>query len=273
LFLPQKNYKDRTWFRFSAVIAMLLAFGAVRIPIESRLEADYRAEHFFTADLNLGLYQRIGQESFLAALGGLRAGVADYLWILAHIEWTNTEWGKMLLLFNNVTALQPRNIMFWDMSAWHMAYNASAAAMQDTSVPRIALRLKHQHEYFLIGVDILQRGIANNPDRYKLRESLANVLRDKLQDHCAAAEQFAKVAAFPDAPTYAKRFAAYELSYCPGHEHEAYDQLLKYYRMGEKEWLPTLLSRLNDLQNQLNIPQSQRVNIPANLLPKPHPNP
>lgn len=271
--MPPKSFKDRTWFRISAVIAMLLAFGVVRIPIETRLTDDYHKEHFFTADLGIGLYQSIGQQSFLAALGGLRAAVADGLWLQAHADWTRTEWGKMLLLFNNVTALQPRNVLFWDMSAWHMAYNASAAAMEDPSVPRMALRLKHQHDYFLIGVDLLRRGIANNPDKFKLHESLANILRDKLQDHCAAAEEFAKVAAFPDAPTYAKRFAAYELSYCPGHERDAYDQLLKYYNMGEKEWLPTLLSRLNDLQKQLNIPETQRVNIPANLLPKPHPNP
>jgi len=248
----------------------VLIFGAIRLPIESRLNAEYRAAFFHGAQLNLSLRQQIGQTGFLAALGGFRAAVADYLWIQAHIDWTRTEWGKMLLIFNNVTALQPRNLMFWDMSAWHMAYNASAFAMQDTRVPRMALRLKHQHEDFLIGKDLLERGIANNPDRYKLRESLATLLRDKLQDHCAAAVQFAKAAEFPDAPTYEIRFAAYELSWCPGHEREAYNELLRLYNMGEKERLPTLLSRLKSLQESLNIPQSQRINIPENQLPPHH---
>ncbi len=258
------------WYRFCTVAAVLLAFGAVKLPIEARLNEEHRAAFFHGAKLNLGLRQQIGQMAFLAALGGFRALVADGLWIQAHIDWTRTEWGKMLLLFNNVTALEPRNIMFWDTSAWHMAYNASAAAIEDTSQPRMALRLKRQHEYFLIGKDLLERGIANNPDRYKLYDSLALLERDKLKDDCAAAVQYAKAASFPDSPGYEKRFAAYELSYCPGHEREAYAELLRLYRMGEKEWLPTLLSRLKYLQETLNIPQSQRVNIPENQLPPKH---
>jgi hypothetical protein len=249
------------------VAATLLVFGLVRLPIEERLNAQYHAAFFHGAKLDLGMRQRIGQNSFLAALGGLRALVADGLWIQAHVDWMDTEWGKMLVLFNTVTALQPRNIMFWDMSAWHMAYNASTAAMNDASQPRISLRLKHQHEYFLIGKDLLDRGIANNPDRPKLHEALAMLLRDKLKDHYGAYQHYAAAAKMPDAPGYDKRFAAYELSYCPGHERDAYAELVRIYRLGDREWLPTLLSRINYLQETLNIPSSQRINIPESLLP------
>jgi hypothetical protein len=251
---------------------MLMAFGAVRLPIEIRLNQQYRDAFFHGAKLNLGLRQQIGQLSFLAALGGFRAAVADLLWIQAHIDWTRTEWGRMLFIFNNVTALQPRNLMFWEMSAWHMGYNASAAAMQDASQPRIALRLKNQYQYFVISRDLLERGIANNPDRYKLYEDLGNLLRDKFQDPCAAAVAYGSAAKFHDAPTYLIRFAAYELSYCPGHEREAYEHLLALYKRGQYEWLPTLLSRLKYLQEKLNIPTSQRVKIPDNLLAPVHPN-
>jgi len=257
-----------------AVAAVLLLFGLVRLPIENSLNAQYRDAFFHGAKLNLGLRQQIGQTAFLAALGGFRALVADGLWIQAHMDWSRTEWGKMLFIFNNVTALQPRNMMFWDMSAWHMAYNASVAALQDTTQPRLALRLKHQHEYFIIGRDLLERGIANNPDRYKLYESLANVLRDKLMDHYNAALQYAAASKFPDSPTYEARFAAYELSYSPGHEREAYNDLVRLYKMGEKEWLPTLFSRLKYLQETLNIPAAQRIKIPEDQLPHPpHPKP
>jgi hypothetical protein len=266
----RKSKIENPWFRFTLVAAILLLFGAIRIPLEVRLEREYRAAFFNGAKLTLGLRQQIGQSGFLAALGGFRAAVADGLWIQAHMDWTRTEWGKMLFLFNNVTALQPRNVMFWDTAAWHMAWNASVAALNDTSEPHIALRLKRQHEYFMIGKDLLERGIQNNPDRYKLYESLANLLRDKLKDHYAASVQFAKASKFPDSPTYEDRFSAYELSYSPGHEREAYDELLRLYRMGKKEWLPTLLSRLKYLQEYLNIPPAQRINIPENLLPPHH---
>jgi hypothetical protein len=262
--------RERTWYRCAVVVAVLLVFGGVKLPIERGLNEEYREAFFHGAKLNLGLRQQIGQLGVLAALGGFRAVVADGLWIEAHAEWTRTEWGKMLFVFNNVTALQPRNVMFWDMSAWHMAYNASASAAQDMRVPRMALRLKHQHEYFLIGKDLLERGIANNPDRYKLYESLGNVLRDKLEDHCGAAAAFGNAAKFAEAPTYEKRFAAYELSYCPGHEREAYKEILRLYRLGEKEWLPTLLSRLKYLQETLNIPATERIKIPENELAPHH---
>ena len=249
---------------------MLLASGAVRVPIEVRLNEEHRAAFFHGVKLNLSLRQQIGQLGFLAALGGFRALVADGLWLQAHSDWTRTEWGKMLFLFNNVVTLQPRNAMFWEMSSWHMAYNASAYALDDTKEPRVALRLKHQHEYFLIGEDFLKRGIANNPDRFKLYEDLGNLYRDKLQDHLAASREFAKAATFPDAMSYEARFAAYELSYSPGHEREAYNELVRLYRMGEKERLPTLYSRLKDLQERLNIPMPERIIIPENQLPPPH---
>ena len=265
--LPSKPLRQRTWYRTSVIVAILLAFGAVRLPIELRLNEEHRAAYFHGAKLNLSLRQQIGQLGFLAALGGFRALVADGLWIQAHIDWTRTQWGKMLFLFNNVTALQPRNVMFWDVAAWHMAWNASAYVLNDASEPHIALRLKRQHEYFIIGKDLLERGIANNPDRFKLYESLGNLLRDKLDDHLNASINFAKAAKFADSPTYEYRFSAYELSHAPGHEREAYEELRRLYLEGDKERLPTLCSRLKYLQEMLNIPASQRINIPDSMQP------
>jgi hypothetical protein len=51
----------------------LLLFGAIRLPIEVRLNEEYRAAFFHGAKLNLSLRQQIGQLGFLAALGGFRA--------------------------------------------------------------------------------------------------------------------------------------------------------------------------------------------------------
>jgi hypothetical protein len=270
LVLDPEPVTRRRWFRLTAVVVFLLVFGAIRVPMEVRLNQEHRAAFFHGAQLNLSLRQQIGQMSFLAALGGFRALVADGLFIQAHIDWTHTQWGKMLFLYNNITALQPRNVMFWDTAAWQMAYNASAYVLNDPREPHMALRLKRQHEYFLIGEDILKRGIANNPDHFKLHESLGMIYRDKLFDHYQASQQFAAAAQFPDSPTYEVRFAAYELSNSPGHEREAYNELVRLYKLGEKEWLPTLLKRIKELQVQLNIPAGQRINVPENELPPHH---
>jgi len=63
----------------------------------------------------------------------------------------------------------------------------------------------------------------------------------------------------PGAPSYDRRFSAYELSYCDGREREAYERLRELYDEGEKERLPTLITRLKFLENKLGIPQDQRI--------------
>jgi len=149
--------------------------------------------------------------------------------------------------------------LFWDMAAWHMAWNASVAALNDHNQPRQALRLKAQRDYFALGKDFLERGISNNPEKPQLYESLARLYKDKYKDHEHASEFFAKAAALPGAPSYDKRFAAYELSYCEGRERDAYEQLKRLYDMGPNERLPTLITRLKFLEDKLSIPEDQRI--------------
>jgi hypothetical protein len=241
------------------VLLTLIAVGALKLPIERDLAIIDRQEHFRGVEFNLDLREKIGQLGFIAALSGFRSVVADALFIQAHVAWERTEWGRVLLLFRHVTTLQPRAILFWDMAAWHMAWNASVAAINDRTQPRLALRVKAQREYFALGKDFLERGIKNNPDRPHLYEALARLYKEKYQDHEHASEFFAKAASLPGAPTYNRRFSAYELSHCEGREREAYERLRQLYDEGEKERLPTLITQLKFLENKLGIPQEQRI--------------
>lgn len=244
----------------SALLFFFLAcFGVLRLPIESHLSQLHRSAYFHQARLGLDLRQQVGQLGFLAALSGFRSLVADIVFIQAHVAWERTEWGRVFLLFREATTLQPRSVMFWDMAAWHMAWNASVAALNDTTQPNEYLRRKAQKEYFALGRDFLERGIKNNPDRPELFESLGRLYKDKLGDHAAAARCYERAAALPGAPEYDKRFAAYELSYAPGREHEAYAALRQLYDLGEHERLPTLLTRLKYLEAVLDIPLHERI--------------
>jgi tetratricopeptide (TPR) repeat protein len=251
--------------RVIVVLLLVMAFGAVRLPIEHRLYLQDRSvagRHFSGAQLDLGLREQLGQLGFVAALSGFRSIVADIVFIQAHVAWERTEWARVLLLFRQATTLQPRSTLFWDMAAWHMAWNASVAAMNDQTQP-LALRRKKQREYFAIGKDFLERGIKNNPDKPQLYEALARLYQDKYDDHARASEYYAKAAALPGAPSYDKRFAAYQLSYCEGREREAYERLRRLYDMGEKERLPTLIRRLKFLEAKIDIPQDRRIPDPA----------
>jgi hypothetical protein len=245
--------------RGTLVATLLLIFGALRVPIESALTAEDRNAYFHETQLGPGLREEIGQLGFLAALSGFRSLVADLAFIRAQVAWERTEWGRVLLLFRQATTLQPRSILFWDMAAWHMAWNASVAALHDPSQPNEALRRRAERQYIALGKDFLERGIRNNPDRPQLYETLARLYKDKLHDHATAARLFAKAATHAGAPEYDERFAAYELSYVPGQERAAYDALLGLYQRGPQERLPTLLKRLKFLEKKLDIPLDHRI--------------
>jgi len=245
--------------RIASVLVIVFAFGVIRLPLEHAMLAQDRQLHFHGAQLDLSLREQIGQLGFIAALSGFRSIVADVLFIQANTAWERTEWARVLLLFRQVTTLQPRAVLFWDMAAWHMAWNASVAAVNDRAQPKLALRVKAQREYFDLGKDFLERGIRNNPEKPQLYEALARLYKEKYNDHAHASEFYAKAAAAPGAPSYDKRFAAYELSYCDGREQEAYRELRRLYEMGEQERLPTLISRLKFLESKLEIPPEQRI--------------
>src|SRR5438309_2586808 len=245
--------------RVLVVLAILVSLGALKLPIEHDLAAQHRHEHFRGVEFNLDLREKLGQLGFIAALSGFRAIVADALFIQAHVAWERTEWGRILLLFRHITTLQPRVLLFWDTAAWHMAWNASVAAMNDRSQPRLALRVKAQREYFALGKDFLEHGIQNNPDRPQLYEALARLYKEKYKDHERAAEVYAKAAALPDAATFDRRFSASGISYCEGRVRVAYEGLRGLYEEGDQELLPTLITRLRFLEDKLNIPQDQRI--------------
>jgi hypothetical protein len=249
--------------RVFVVFLSAALFGAAKLPAEHAISAAHRSRHFRAVAFDLGLRDQIGQLGFIAALSGFRSLVADALFIQAHVAWERTEWGRVLLLFRQVTTLQPRGILFWDMAAWHMAWNASTAAMNDSAQPRLALRIKAQREYFQLGKDFLEHGIENNPERPQLYEAMARLYRDKYNDHEHAAEFFEKAAELPGAPSYAKRFAAYELSHCESRAREAYDRLHGLYAAGNNERLPTLIRRLKDLEIKLDIPLDERIPDPV----------
>lgn len=246
------------------VVLGVAIFGVAKLPMEHAVSQEHRRLHFRVVDFNLDLREQLGQLGFVAALSGFRSLVADALFIQAHVAWERTEWGRVLLLFRQVTTLQPRAILFWDMAAWHMAWNASTAALNDRTQPRLALRIKAQREYFALGREFLERGIQNNPERPQLYEALARLYRDKYQDHERAAEFFAKAANLPGARGYVKRFAAYELAQCAGRERDAYEQLHALYQASETERVPTLLRRLKELEIKLDIPADRRI---PDLLP------
>ncbi len=245
--------------RYAAGAALVVAFGLARLPFERALARERVANSVNSVALDLGVREKVTQNEFIAALGGFRSLVADVLWIEANSDWERVEYGKMNLKFSTVTTLVPHNVMFWDMAGWHMAYNASVAVMEDRNEPKIAVRKKRQREYFLLGKDYIERGIANNPHSAVLNHQLGEILQRKFEDHLGASAAYDRAAACPDALTYEKRMAVYELAKVPGHEREAWQRLRALYDLGPQERLPTLEKDLKELEDKLHLPPEQRV--------------
>jgi len=247
--------RTATWI---AVAAGLVVFGLARLPLERSLETAQQGAYLRAESLNLGLRDQLGQLSYAAALSGFRSLVAAFLWIEAHTAWEQTAWGRMAGLFRTVTTLQPRSLVYWDLSSWHMAWNAAIAANQNSKEPSEFLRRRAEREYQLLGKEFLEQGIANNPDRYLLHERLGILLRDKFADHAGAAEAFGKAASTEGSPPYVKRLAAYELSSVEGKEREAYEKLCEIYDLGQEERKPRVLTLLHELEEKLGIPGEER---------------
>lgn len=245
-----------------AAVGMVAVFGTVKLPLEQAIENRQKEAGLRPTAINLDLRERLSQMGFLAALSGFRSPLAAYLWIQAHNAWERTEWGRMAGLFDTVTTLQPRSLLYWDMAAWHMAWNASVAALEDPDQPSEALRIRNQRQYFLLGRDFLERGVSNNPQSSFLQERLAILLRDKFADHCGAGAAFLKASQLAESSPYAARFAGYELAKCPGRERDAYGILKALYDRGPEERKPTLIETLRDLEKKLDVPMDQRIGFP-----------
>jgi len=243
---------------FFATLLLALA-GAVLLPWEVELQSRAKNAGFRSISLNLDLREQIGQSGFLAALSGFRSPLAALLWIQAHIAWEKTEWGRMAALFDTVTTLQPHTLFYWDVAAWHMAWNASLSALQDKKQQSEALRERSARQYIALGRHILERGIRNNPNSYELYAALGRLAQFKEEDHAAAASAYAKAASFSDAPDYIRRAAAYELAKVPGREREAYDKLVELYQKGQAKVAPSLLFYIRQLEDKLQIPADQRM--------------
>jgi hypothetical protein len=245
--------------RQAIAIVLLAVFGSIKLPVEQSLDAAQEQSGLRNSRMNLELRERIGQMGFLAALSGFRSPVAALLWMKAHNAWERTEWGRMAGLFDAVTTLQPRSLLYWDLAAWHMAWNASAAALRNPLQPSEPLRIRQQRQYFKLGRHYLERGIKNNPESFFLFRSLGILLRDKFEDHCGAGDAFLKASYLPNSPPYLRRFAGYELAKCPGRERIAYEILSRIHHEDPDQRKPTLISTLQELEKKLDVPQAERI--------------
>jgi hypothetical protein len=251
------------------VLGGLVLHGLVRWPLESARTREWRANHVLAPELNLDLRERLGQNAFVATLGGARSVVASLEHLRAYAAWEDRDWALVEQRFRLVQQLQPRVPDYWITGAWHMAYNASGYYRYDWKGPRgennpealERLRTDYWRQYIEKGQEMFADGMRNNPESWVLAENAALLHRDvyKIIDHRKAADYYARAAAIEGSPLRIQRFLGYELSFLPDRRREALDLLARLYHEAPVNHVPTLLATLLDLQFEFDIPPAERV--------------
>lgn len=243
------------------VTAVVLLTGWFRAGIEAGVQERSRSAGFHLADVRLDLRERLGQAGFIGALSGFRALVADVIWLEAWTAWSRMEWVRLKVQLEAVTRLQPRCVLFWTSSAWHMTHNAAGAMVLDEGMSEVARR-RAEREYQRFGESFLRRGLRYNEESPELWTALADLYANKFRDPEQAYALYLEASKRPGAFRFVERFAYFQLAKVRGREREAYENLRRLYLEDEDNRKPTLLRELGRLERELKVPLQQRL-VPA----------
>ncbi len=243
--------------RLQALLALLL-LGAVKLPVEQAAAGRLREAGLRDGMADLGLWENLGQMSFAASLGGLRALMAAITYMRAYTAFEEVEWARVDSLFQLTSRLQPRDVSYWDEASWHMAYNAASHYLHSSRVEPI-VRGKLYHEYLDRGVAILEDGLRFNPNNGRLLARLGDIYARRKLEPARAGDCYERAAAVGGG-TRLLRMAAYE--YGKTSERALWEKAYailraEYDRDGPR--FPRVVNDLKLLEERLQVPLPQRI--------------
>ena len=189
--------------KFIPVIILVALSVVLKWNWETALAKQKDHYQLHTVTLNIHLRSQMSQNLAVALLGGFRGSVADFIWLKAHDAWMDGIWYKLKEGIQLAVILQPKSIYFWDVGAWHMAYNASYGESENKKYPTEAYRIRAQRAWINDGKAFLEEGIRNNPDSWELHFRLAWLIsdRNKYDDPIGSIPEFLKAYESEGAPS------------------------------------------------------------------------
>lgn len=187
-------------------LGVLVAAGALRMPIEQSLTTDFRRQGLLEQPLEIDTKEKIGQNSLVVALAGLRTLVAAFTHLQATEKFTKTQWAELEDLSETTVRLAPRTSYYWDIGGWHLGYNASASFRSDKGLPQLRAQAEARR-WVEKGREFFDRGARNLPKDWKLPAALGNLYSDphRFPDDTKAEEAFARAIATGNAPAAVSR--------------------------------------------------------------------
>ena len=232
--------------RILSVIAAVLAFGALRLPLERGLDGARRAAGLrHDAGLSLSFREQMSQASLVAVLGGLRSLVAALWDLWAAYAWENTDYAQVEKDYRFCQLLQPRIFYYWDRGQWMMA-TMGALFYRNDYADRGAMGSLLYEAFVEKGLQMVKDGQRFLPDEVRLYEAEAYIYRERVRPRPFELEAEAWRAArnCPGAPAYTHRFYAYALAQLPEREEEAERLLTELYRAQPSPAPSTLIALL-----------------------------
>jgi len=145
------------------IVALFLLQGAVSKVMFPIWKKNYSAG-------NVGVTPGLTPDQLLASLSGLRQFVAGLLWVQADEYFDSGQFDAVLPMIRIVTWLDPRQIEVYSTGAWHIAYNFT----DDQS--------RSDRRYIPLALRLVQEGIAQNPDTYRLYHEMGWLYYHKVDD-------------------------------------------------------------------------------------------
>jgi len=254
----------RTFIQIVVILCTLLVFGAAKLHFEDKLNRDMVTQQLIQPPLKEGTSLQLGQTGAAVALGGLRSLIAAVWNLRAFLYFEDLDWLKLEKSYEVITTLQPQTTHYWTTGAWHLHTNASVHHKEDTEISPFR-RAALQRLYITKGSDFLEEGVKHNPDDWQLHNALARVWGDqfKLPDLERSLRHQNDLLACDTLPDYKRtmheRFRYYTMTQLPEHREEALKEGVRLYHASSRNRTPSLVNYLFALQNELNIPEEDRI--------------
>lgn len=202
----------------------------------------------------------LSQQLALFSLGGLRSLAAEMLVLDATDAWLKNDWPRARRRWQAVTTLSPHRVNYWARASQEMARNAAAQVRADRSLD-LHRRAELAQEYRRCGEQFLIDGLKNNPNDPTLLLESARFCNDVALPprYAEAADLYAR-AADNGAPEYYRRWQLYSLCRLHNRKEESLSIARRLFE-DPKHRSPSLCCILFDLQEELDVPEEQRLSL------------
>lgn len=199
----------------------------------------------------------------VAIPGGLRALMADGLWLRVYVAWAARDLPRTEMLIRLVSLVDDRPLEFWINGARIIAYDFAEWRLspnEERPMP-VEVRRRIVEEQAQLGLRRLAAAGACHPDKAAIWVEMGNIQLYRRHNLTHAAECYRHAAVLPDAPFFAARIYA-ELLQRLGRDQQAYAWLCRIH--------PTLpaddpaamsdlvLRRIRELEKRLDLPSQKR---------------